>query len=157
MTIKERITRPEDFKYVYGDFPVEYLYTAGTALEPFFKSLKEKGKFTGTRCGSCNITYVPPTMFCERCFSRLEKTVSISDEGVVESYTASYLDVDGKRLNEPMLWGLVKLNGASTTLLHRLLCKPDQAKIGMKVVAKLKPKNKRVGGIEDIEGFAPKK
>ena len=42
MTIKERVTRPEDFKYIYGDFPVEYLYTAGTALEPFFKSIKDK-------------------------------------------------------------------------------------------------------------------
>ena len=157
MTIKEKITRPEDFKYIYGDFPVEYLYTAGTALEPFFKVIKDKGKFTGTRCEACGTTYVPPTTFCERCFTRLSKTVNISNEGIVESFTISHLDVDGNRLSKPEVWGLVILNGASTSLIHRLLCEPENASIGMKVTAKFKPKNKRVGGIEDIEGFTPKR
>jgi uncharacterized OB-fold protein len=157
MTIKERITRPEDFKYIYGDFPVEYLYTAGTALDPFFKSLKEKGKFIGSKCNTCDFTYVPPTTFCEQCFRRIEKTVNISDTGILESFTISYLDVDGNRLSEPELWGLVRLNGASTILVHRLLCKLEDACIGMVVAAKFKPKNKRVGGMEDIEGFVAKK
>lgn len=156
MTMKEKITKPEDFKYVYGDFPVEYLYTAGTALEPFFKAIKENGKFIGTSCEVCEIIYVPPSTFCERCFSRLDKKVNIGNEGFVESYTTTYLDVDGNKLDEPIVWGLVNLDGASTSLLHKLLCKPEDACIGMRVVAKFKPKNKRVGGMEDIEGFAPK-
>ena len=156
MTIKEKITRPEDFKYVYGDFPVEYLYTAGTALEPFFINLKEKGKFTGATCKSCGMVYVPPTIFCERCFERTEKPVNINNDGYVESFTISYLDVDGNRLDKPIVWGLVTLVGASTTLLHKLLCNPEDAWIGMTVTAKFRPKNKRVGGMEDIEGFVPK-
>lgn len=155
MTIKERIKKPEDFKYIYGNFPVEYLYTAGTALEPFFKTIRDKGKFTGTKCNTCDITYVPPTTFCERCFARLDKIENVSNEGIIESFTTSYLDVDGNRLKEPEVWGLVKLKGASTTLVHKLLCKPENARIGMKIVAKFKPQNKRVGGIEDIEGFTP--
>ena len=40
--------------------------------------------------------------------------------------------------------------------MHKLLCDPEDAYIGMTVVAKFKPKNKRVGGMEDIEGFTPK-
>jgi uncharacterized OB-fold protein len=157
LTIKERITRPEDFKYVDGDFPVGYVYTAGTALDPFFKSIKDKGKFIGSRCNNCEITYVPPTMFCERCFERLDKSVNVENTGFVESFTISYLDVDGNRLKKPEVWGLIRLNGASTTLLHRLLVEPDEVWLGMSVAAKFKPKGKRVGGIEDIEGFAPSK
>ncbi len=156
MTIKEKITRPEDFKYVYGDFPVEYFYTAGTALEPFFRTIKEKGRFTGVKCESCDITYVPPTTFCERCFSRLGKVINISNEGIVESFTASYLDVDGNKLEKPIVWGLINLNGSSTNLVHKLLCAPEDACIGMRVVAKFKPQKNRVGGMEDIEGFVPK-
>lgn len=155
MTIKERVKKPEDFKYIYGDFPVEFVYTAGNALEPFLSTIKEKGKFTGRRCDACGITYVPPATFCERCFARLNRVVNIGNDGTVESFTVSYLDVDGNRLKEPEVWGLVRLNGASTMFLHRLLCKPKAARIGMKVNARFKPKNKRMGRMDDIEGFAP--
>jgi uncharacterized OB-fold protein len=156
MTLKEHITKPEEFKYVHGDFPVEFLYTAGTALEPFFKTIRDKGKFIGTKCDSCEMVYVPPSTFCERCFTRLNKTINISNEGIVESFTISYLDVDGNKMAKPDVWCLIRLNGASTNLVHKLLCEPDDAWIGMQVVAKFKPKNKRVGGIEDIEGFVLK-
>jgi uncharacterized OB-fold protein len=155
--MKERITKPQEFKYIYGDFPVEYLYTAGEALEPFFKTIKEKGRFTGVRCDGCGFTYVPPTIFCERCFQRINDTVTVENSGIIESFTISFLDVDGNCLDEPVIWGLIRLHGATTTMFHRLLCDPDELDLGLEVIAKFKPKNKRIGGIDDIEGFIIKK
>ena len=131
--------------------------SAGEALEPFFKTIMEKGKFTGARCDSCGFTYVPTTIFCEQCFTRINKIVPIDDWGIIESFTISFLDVDGNWLDEPIIWGLIRLNGASTTLVHKLLCDPEDLNIGMEVKAKFKPKNKREGGMEDIEGFVIKK
>ena len=156
MTMKERVTRPEEFKYICGDFPVEYVYTAGEALEPFFKSIRDKGKLIGARCNSCGFVYLPPTIFCEQCFTRINETVKVSDHGIVESFTVSFLDVDGNWLDEPVCWGLIRLEGASTTLLHQLLCEPEELYFGMEVKAKFKPKNKREGSIKDIEGFVIK-
>ena len=54
-----------------------------------------------------------------------------------------------------MALALVKLDGATTTMLHRLLrvTSPEQVRIGARVKVVLKPKPKRTGSILDIEGF----
>lgn len=157
MTIKEKISSPDKLRHVRGSMPVQHIYTAGVALDPFFFRLRDKGVFTGTKCDKCKLVYVPPVAFCERCFSRLnvDEPVTVSDEGALESFTVSHMDCDGKPLREPAVFGLVRLNGASTTILHRILCAPDKASIGMKVRAKLLPRVRRTGAITDIEGFVP--
>jgi hypothetical protein len=156
MTTVEKIQHAQEFKYVYGSFPQQYVYTVGDTLEKFFNKLKTDGKIIGLKCMKCNITYVPPVSYCERCFSRLESEVAVADSGTVESYTVAYFDLDGNRLPKPEVWCLVKLEGASTLLYHKLLCENiADVKIGMEVKIKLKPADKRVGKITDIEGFVP--
>ena len=41
--------------------------------------------------------------------------------GEVESFTVAHVDVDDRQLDPPVTWGLVRLDGADTVLLHRLL------------------------------------
>lgn len=138
-----------------GDIPIHSLYTAGVAGQIFFKALKERGELVGTRCTSCNQVYLPARQFCERCFEELTEKVRVKPEGTLKSFTFSYVDHDGKPLKEPLALALVQLDGATTTLLHRLLAvrEPSQVRIGSHVRVVIKPKTKRTGSILDIEGF----
>ncbi len=107
------------------------------------------------RCQACKQVYVPARAFCERCFAELTEQVRVKPEGTLTSFTFSHYDRDGKRIEAPEALGLVRLEGATTVLLHRLLkvSDPGRIQIGARVRAVIKPKAKRTGSILDIEGF----
>ncbi|MFB3125842.1 MAG: Zn-ribbon domain-containing OB-fold protein [Candidatus Acidiferrales bacterium] len=138
-----------------GGIPLESRYTAGLGGQVFFQALKERGELVGTRCAACKQVYVPARAFCERCFAELTEEVKVSPEGTLVSFTFSAYDRDANRLAEPVALALVKLDGTTTTMLHRLLrvTSPEQVRIGARVKVVLKPKAKRTGSILDIEGF----
>ncbi|MEO0070047.1 MAG: Zn-ribbon domain-containing OB-fold protein, partial [candidate division WOR-3 bacterium] len=119
MALKQRIEGVKQTKVWYGELPVESIYTAGIAGEKFFTALKEKGEITGTRCDRCGIVYVPGRIFCERCLEQLNKWVKVSPTGTLLSWTVLYVGLDGKRLAQPEVVGLVKLDGASTAIVPR--------------------------------------
>lgn len=138
-----------------GGIPLQSLYTAGLGGQIFFKALKERGEIVGTRCQACKQVYVPARAFCERCFAELSEQVKVKPQGTLMSFTLSHYDRDGKRMDAPDALALVRLEGATTVLLHRLLKVSDPAKvsIGARVRAVIRPKAKRTGSILDIEGF----
>ncbi len=135
---------------VEGDFPVHFRYTVGIAAERFFRELKDNGKLVASRCENCNLNYIPPRMYCERCMARLEKFVSIENSGIVDSVTMCELDADGKRLGEPMGVAFVRFQGAHGGLVHRTRGAVD---IGDKVRAVFKDMEERTGSIQDIRYF----
>jgi len=158
MAFKTRITKPAEAKAWYGELPVESLYTMGIAGEKFFRTLKDKGKIIGAHCEKCDYVYVPPKMYCERCFEKLDKMVNIGLTGTLTSFTFVYVDVDGNPLPKPEMVGLINLDGASTNLMHRLgECEMDDLCIDMRVEAVLKPAKQRTGSINDIKYFKPSK
>jgi uncharacterized OB-fold protein len=65
-----------------------------------------------------------------------------------------HVDLDGGPLPSPQRVALVTLDGATTVLVHRLAVDGRAPEIGDRVTAVLKPKTKRTGSINDIEGFA---
>jgi len=140
----------------YGNIPIESRYTVGIAGERFFREVKDNARFLGTRCSNCDLTYVPPTMYCERCFTRLEEWVEVASRGTVHTYTVLHVDLEGSPLAEPEILAFVKLDGSDGGLVHRLGgVSPDEMGIGMTVEAVFKAKAKREGSILDIEYFRP--
>ena len=61
-------------------------------------------------------------------------------------------DIDGEPLPQPVTLGLIRLDGADTVLMHRLI-DVDGPAIGDRVTARVR--TDRTGSILDIEGFAP--
>jgi uncharacterized OB-fold protein len=92
-------------------------------------------------------------MFCERCFSELSADVECGPGGVLESYTIGHIDVNGDLLDEPATLGLVKLDGAETVLMHRILEGDEALEVGSRAEVVLK--TERTGSILDVEGFRP--
>jgi acetyl-CoA C-acetyltransferase len=142
---------------IEGSLPIQHRYTAGVANMVFFEGLRDRGVFLGSRCASCDITYVPARMFCERCFGELSADVECGPAGTLESFTMGHVDVNGEALQEPIALGLVRLDGADTVLMHRLtgFGGDVQPTFGGRVEAALRPGPERSGSILDIEGFRP--
>jgi uncharacterized OB-fold protein len=150
----EKLTDPRDVLLWEGQIPIRHRYTPGVAGEAFFKALKDRGDFLGSRCVSCGITYCPARLFCERCFSELGADTNVGPGGVLESFTVGSVGVEGEPLAGPVMVGLVRLDGADTVFLHFLVDTEDPV-IGERVEAVLEPKAKRTGSIRDIRGFRP--
>jgi uncharacterized protein len=136
-----------------GELSVSFRYTPGVGNTAFFEALRDRGVFLGSRCDDCGVTYLPARVFCERCLAELDPSVECGPEGEVVSWTVVRRDVDDGELDLPVTYGLVRLDGADTVVLHRLLDGSGDPAIGTRVRAVLA--SQRDGSILDIEGFEP--
>jgi uncharacterized OB-fold protein len=136
-----------------GELSVSFRYTPGVGNTAFFEALRDRGVFLGSRCEDCDVTYLPARIFCERCLAELDPVLECGPEGELVSWTLVRVDVDDQPLDRPVTYGLVRLDGADTVLLHRLLDTEDEPAIGSRVRAVFAPV--REGSMLDVEGFAP--
>lgn len=159
MAFIERLQKATEPRHWLGDMEVDhFLYTAGIAGERFFAALRDEGKILGARCEGCDLVYVPPRIYCERCFSELgeEDLLDVGPQGRIRSFTIARLDKEGQRLPEPQIFALIEFSSPTASLLHRLgEIDPQDVEIGLEVEAVLKPKEEREGRITDIEYFRP--
>jgi uncharacterized OB-fold protein len=157
MALTERLQNTTDAGFWTGQIPLEYVYTYGRANERFYRAVKEKGTFLGARCQACNLIYVPPRNYCERCFARIEDSfVDVGTKGVVHTFTVLYRNLDGSPKSDPAIMAMVRIEGTDGGLVHYLGgVKPEEVEIGMRVQAVLSAKKDRVGSIKDIKYFQP--
>lgn len=144
------MTTMSDFSRIEGDFPVHFRYTAGIAGENFLREIKDNGRLVATRCNNCQLNYLPPRIYCERCMSKLEEYVQIENVGVIQSYTVCTQDNEGKQLAEPVNVAFVRFPSAHGGLIHRT---SGEVCVGDKVRAVFKDKSSRTGSILDIKYF----
>ena len=138
----------------HGNLPVASRYTFGLAGEKFFRAIKDDGKILGTHCPKCERTYVPATLFCERCLSELDEWIDVGTTGEVHTFTLLYEDYDGSSRVEPELVALISFGDGG--IVHRLgSIAPEDVEIGMQVVAVFKEQEDRDGSILDIVYFKP--
>ena len=139
-----------------GAIPVRHRYTPGVAGEAFLTALREREVFLASTCEACSLTYVPARLFCQRCFGELAADAQVGPEGTLVSFTVVHVDADGARLPRPVTAGLIRLDGASSVLLHIVLV-GDQSPppIGARVRAVFLPRGERTGSIRDVRGFLP--
>ena len=107
MAILEKVDKLHQAVAWKGDIPITSRYTAGIAGERFFREIKDKARFLGTHCEACGLTYVPATMFCERCFAELEQWVEVPNRGWLFTYTVLHRDLDDKPLDPPVILAYV--------------------------------------------------
>lgn len=155
MPLAERHDKTTDLTYWEGAIPVNYVYTTGRAGEAFFKAIG-KGKLLAAKCKACDVTYLPPKTYCERCFARLEGSYKeVAPKGEVHSYTVCHKKMDGTPSDKPIVMAVVKIANTDGFLVHYLDAKPEKVKIGMPVQAVFQPKKERKGTILDIKCFKP--
>jgi uncharacterized OB-fold protein len=143
--------------YTWWEPEVQYSWSLGPAYSRFLQELK-KGRIIGRTCNKCNRVIVPPRMFCEYCYKPTDEWIYLKDTGTIETYSISYLDPNAQRIKDPILIGVISIDGASPKhgFMHYFNeMKSEEIYIGMKVKAKWKPEKERTGSITDIEYFKP--
>jgi uncharacterized OB-fold protein len=97
-------------------------------------------------------------MFCEECFRPTDAWTYVKDTGTIETYSISYIDLDAKRIKDPVYVGVVSVDGASPKMgiMHYFgEVTPDTIKIGLRVKAVWKPPHEREGSVLDIRYWRP--
>ncbi len=152
----ERIRDPRLLKHQFGTMEADYLYTLGVAGERFFREIKENGRIMGAKCEKCGVIYLPPRLYCEACFSELKEWVDLGTRGYIYTYTISYVDEEGKPLEKPVIYAIIRMDGVVGGILHKIgEVEPEEVEIGMEVEAVLKPPEQRKASINDILYFKP--
>jgi len=149
MPFKEFIEKLSDARVQKGNIPVWWVYTPGIGGEIFYKGLKQ-GKIKGAYCKYCESIILPPRMYCEDCFEKIDKFVDVEGPFLVLAMTEVYLDLDGNRLKEPQKVALIGGSDLKGGIIHFLDPEED-----IDVGDSVKPvfKKERVGSLKDIEFF----
>ncbi len=156
MTILEKLENATQIRQWSDTIPTKYQYSYGVAGERFFREIKNNGRLMAAKCINCKLTYLPPRLYCEECFEKLEAWTSVRPEGEVNCYTIAHVNIDGTRLKQPATLVFVKFIGVKGGMIHWLgNVGKKRVLIGMKVRPKFKPKPKRTGSMTDIEYFEP--
>ncbi len=135
----------------------KFAWSAGEAMTRFLAEL-EQGRLIARECKGCDRILFPPRMFCEECYRPTDAWVYVRDTGTIETYSISYLDTDARRITEPILVGVVSIDGASPKMgmMHYFgEMSKDDIRIGMRVQAKWRAARDRTGSVLDIEYFRP--
>jgi uncharacterized OB-fold protein len=120
-----------------------YVYTAGAMQRAGLIGLRE-GRLVGASGGDHVV--VPARPFGPDG-TWLTEAVELPDEGVLEALTVA------SHLPGSPTYGLIRIEGATTLLLHRLADGAEVLQPGAAVRAVWR--DERVGAIDDIEHWAP--
>ena len=94
MSLTERLQFAHEARAWQGAIPLQNRYTMGLAGERFFHELKDNAKLMATYCPTCDYTYMPPRLYCERCFDELTEWVEVPNHGRVYAYTLVHQDLE---------------------------------------------------------------
>ncbi|MBM3557085.1 MAG: hypothetical protein FJX47_16205 [Alphaproteobacteria bacterium] len=135
-----------------GSIRIPFRYAAGTAGSRFLTVLRDQGRVLASHCPACGRVAVPLKGYCARCGSSEVVEIEVGPEGTLLSWTF-------RETGEA--FGLVRLDGAETAMVHRLLFRPTAGAGQARVRLRLRPKGERkasildIAGIEDLAGGAP--
>jgi uncharacterized protein len=144
----------QQYHSITGKMEIPYHNYVGALASDFFIGLRDNKKITGTRCTTCNKTYVPPKSVCGYCFNKLDKLVEVGTVGTLLTFTEVSYKETIHPVSAPFIYGIVLLDGADTGMVHMIgEAKVSDLKAGMKVQAVFK--DERKGNILDIKYFKP--
>jgi uncharacterized protein len=139
---------------IRGDIHIDYQWSAGKAGERFLVELRDHKRIMGTKCRVCGRVMVPPRIFCEECFVDSVEWVEVEPRGRLVTFGECYFSTDGKKLEEPWVLGIVRLDGADGGLIHFIReARAEDLYPGM--LMEIVFKDQREGHILDISHFRP--
>jgi len=132
-----------------------YTWHVGKVGSKFYQEIKDNCKIWGIKCSKCKRVFVPPRETCPRCYCDMDEWVELSDTGTLLTYTVTRYAVPGIQPQKPpFALGIIKLDGASTGMVHLLgEINLNDLSVGLKVKAVFR--DVREGNYLDIKYFKP--
>jgi uncharacterized protein len=101
-------------------------------LKQFFEQARG-GQLTAVRCTGCGELAIPPKAFCPACGTRGWEPVTLSGDGVVESFTVIRVAPRQFVAEVPYAIGAVRLS-EGVSMLGRIVDVPvDEVSVGLRV------------------------
>ena len=145
----------EPVKYVDANIHLPYHYVAGDRRARYLHALKDK-KILGSKCSKTGKVFVPPVINSPESFAPADELVEVADRGIMTTFCIVNIPVIGRDLQLPYVAASVALDGVAVSIFALIQeCKPEDARMGMRVEAVWKPDGERVGSHEDILYFRP--
>jgi uncharacterized OB-fold protein len=142
-------------KYVEANIHLPYHYVAGDSRAIYLRALKDK-RILGSKCSRTGKVFVPPLVNSPESFAPAEEIVQVSDRGILTTFCIVNIPVIGRNLELPYVAASVALDGADVSIFALIQeCKPEEARMGMRVEAVWKPDGERQGDHTDILYFRP--
>ncbi len=111
---------------------IPFLYPQiNTATKSFWEGLRNK-KLLAQKCKDCEEVFFPPRRRCPECFSDDFDWVELSGKGELYSWTEIYMLPLAS--NGSYVLGIINLHEKIGRIITRIEAKPDEMKIGMKMV-----------------------
>jgi len=130
-----------------------YTWHVGKVGSRFYQEIKDNCKIWGIKCPKCEWVFVPPRETCPRCYCDMGEWVELRDTGTLLTYTVTrYAVPDIQPQKPPFALGIIKLDGASSGLVHLLgEVSLNDISVGMRVKAVFR--EVRQGNYLDIKYF----
>jgi uncharacterized OB-fold protein len=135
-----------------------YVRSVGPVIGAFLTGLRE-GRILGAQsrdAAGAPTVIVPPTEYDPVTSADVGDLVEVGQSGVVTTWSWTAEPKKDQPLDRPFAWALVRLDGATTGMLHVVDAGSRQAmSSGMRVTARWRPAAEREGRMQDIECFVP--
>jgi uncharacterized protein len=137
------------------EFPGGYTRTTGPVIGRFLTELRD-GRIVGVRAADDRVL-VPPLEYDPATGEPVTDTyVQVGPAGTVLSWAWVETPRKGHPLDHPFAWGLIRLDGADTSLVHAVDAGDVKVmRAGLRVRPRWKPESERAGHITDISCFVP--
>ena len=137
-----------------GEISVPYKWTTGKAVGRFLTALRDEKKILGSICPECDTILVPPQDFCGRCFVDTPTMAPVGDWGTLQTFTLVETPLVWRPYDPPYALGAIRLEGASTDLIHVIKVE-DYFALRNGITVKAIWGEERSGSIMDISYFQP--
>ena len=129
-------------------FSYTYRRSVGPVIGRFLAALRE-GRLEGVLTAAGDVL-VPPAEYDTRGVAVRDEWVVVGPEGTVTAWSRQEVPRRGQPLDRPFSWALIRLDGATTAMLHAV---DGEVEIGARVRPRWRVE--RVGAITDLECFEP--
>jgi uncharacterized OB-fold protein len=140
------VTTPIHLNYTHMVSPEETRYLRGLA----------EGRLIGQRCPACGKVYLPPRGACPTDGVPTTDEVELGNHGTVTTFCVVNVPFAGQRVTPPYVAAQVLVDGADIPMQHLILgCPADEVRMGMRVEAVWKPRERWGTTPENIDHFRP--
>jgi uncharacterized OB-fold protein len=130
-------------------------HTVSPGEDVYLRGLAQR-RVIGQRCPVCAKVYVPPRGACPTCGVPTGENVELPDRGTVTTFCIVNVPFLGQRITPPYVAAYILLDGADIAFLHLVLgCAADEVRMGMRVRAAWRPRERWTTSLENIDHFAP--
>lgn len=117
-------TSIDDAQVLDTTLSMPYTLTTGRSAGSFLAALAEH-RILGTRCTSCERVMAPPQDYCPLCATETGEFLEMPQTGSLTAITRT----------DQGLFGFIQIDGANTSMVHRLIDDTKQMRVGDRVTA----------------------